>query len=300
MISLTSGSSRLHSCHNQFGTKNAKNRVEMSPDCLLVLCAERIWKLLESGDDLPWNIQHWQIGQWGGIQQQWAAPKYKQPLIPIQIEYRHQKTAEPGECPSGGNWQQQKAKRSCDASVEIRRSYDGWWESNPEAKDQPKQGIAANGQPVEEKNAAQGQPRMEHVGHETKGFPEWCQSIEANNLKSPSRFWKIQRFTQRIPSHPEGVGCANSKQNNQIVPKLEVTMPKGEDNGTEPIQRGQKDQRLAKVECQEWHSLGDQTLPEGASVSARNGIPRGLQQMQMEDGFTQSTKSNQPMGRRFG
>ena len=77
-------------------------------------------------------------------------------------------------------------------------------------------------------------------------------------------------------------------------------MPKGEDNGTEPIQCGQKDQRLAKVECQEWHSLGDQTLPEGASVSARNGIPRGLQQMQLEDGFTQSTKSNQPMGRRFG
>ena len=141
---------------------------------------------------------------------------------------------------------------------------------------------------------------MEHVSQETKGFSEWCQSIETKMKPIPSRFWQLQRIMQRIPSHPEGVGCAHSKQNNQIVPKLEVTMPKGEHDGTQPIQCGQKDQRLAKVECQEWQSLRDQTLPEGASVSARNGIPRGLQQMQLEDGFAQSTKSNQPMGRRFG
>ena len=59
-------------------------------------------------------------------------------------------------------------------------------------------------------------------------------------------------------------------------------MPNGKEDAAQAIHRGQEHNGLTEVEAEEGQRLGQQASPEGASVAPGEGIPHGLQQMQLE------------------
>jgi hypothetical protein len=109
--------------------------------------------------------------------------------------------------------------------------------------------------------------------------------------------WVLHGLLQRVPQHPEGIGQAQWHQQPKVVPKMEPPVPNGKEDAAQAIHRGQEHNWLTEVEAEEGQRLGQQASPEGASVAPGEGIPHGLQQMQLEATLAQGVQPDQPVGR---